>query len=87
MLDQESKPSLPGDAADLSQLPGPETRRWVARRKAQVVAAVRSGLLTFDEACRRYSISAEEFIAWERAIDRHGPRALRVTKLQEFRQG
>lgn len=87
MLDHEGKPSLPGDAADLSKLPGPGTQRWVARRKAQVVAAVRNGLLSFDEACRRYNISAEEFIAWEQAIDRHGPRALRVTKLQEFRQG
>ncbi len=71
----------------MCKLPGPETRRWVARRKAQVVAAVRDGLLTFDEACRRYNISPEEFISWERAIDRHGLTALRVTKLQDFRQG
>jgi hypothetical protein len=59
----------------------------VARRKAQIVAAVRGGQLAFDEACRRYNISAEEFLSWERAIDRHGPGGLRVTRLQEFRQG
>ena len=35
---------------ELDKLPPPETKRWVMRRKAQVVAAVRSGLLTFEEA-------------------------------------
>ena len=68
-------------------LPAPETRRWVARRKAQVVAAVRAGTLSLEEACGRYNLSAEEFAGWEQAIDRHGPGALRVTRLQEFRQG
>lgn len=86
MSNRESSLPWPGSAVAASDLPAPETRRWVARRKAQVVAAVRNGLLTFEEACRRYNISAEEFIAWERAIDRHGPSALRVTKLQDFRQ-
>lgn len=76
----------PGGRLELSDLPPPETRRWVARRKAQIVAAVRDGLLTFDDACRRYNISPEEFVSWERAIDRHGPSALRVTRLQDFRQ-
>jgi hypothetical protein len=70
---------------DLDDLPPPETRRWVARRKAQVVDAVRAGRLTFDDACRRYNISHEEFASWERAIDRHGVRGLKVTRLQEFR--
>lgn len=69
------------------ELPPPDTRRWVARRKAQVVTAVRRGQLTFEDACRRYNISAEEFLSWERALDRHGPAALRVTRLQDFRHG
>ncbi len=87
MSDQQTVSSRPEGDAELSKLPAPGTRRWVASRKAQVVAAVRNGALTFEEACRRYNISPEEFLAWERAIDRHGPTALRVTKLQEFRQG
>ncbi len=70
-----------------TDLPPPETRRWVARRKLQVVTAVRAGVLTLEEACRRYGLSAEEFAAWEQAIDRHGPGALRVTRLQDFRHG
>jgi hypothetical protein len=69
-----------------ADLPPSGTYRWVARRKAQVVAAVRNGLVSLEEACRRYNISAEEFASWERALDRHGPGALRVTRLQEFRQ-
>lgn len=87
MSDRVTMTLPPQAAAALEELPAPETRRWVIRRKAQVVGAVRNGILTFEDACKRYNISAEEFLAWERALDRHGPSALRVTKLQEFRQG
>ena len=58
---------------------------WVAARKAQVVAAVHRGLLTLDEACQRYSLSVEEFLAWQRSIDRYGVPGLRVTRLQIYR--
>jgi hypothetical protein len=44
-------------------------------------------VLSLDDACTRYNLSSEEFAAWEHAIDRHGPGALRVTRLQEFRHG
>jgi hypothetical protein len=89
MLDRDlSRTSPPPSGRSLGpgDLPSPETRRWVARRKAQVVTAVRAGVLAAEEVCRRYHISPEELASWERALDRHGPRALRVTKLQEFRQ-
>lgn len=66
-------------------LPPPDTKRWVVRRKAVVVAAVRSGALSIQEACRRYKLSIEEFLAWQRAIDRHGVPGLRVTRLQIYR--
>jgi Protein of unknown function (DUF1153) len=66
-------------------LPAPDTKRWVARRKAVIVNAVRNGTLTFEEACRRYQLSAEEFRAWEKAIDAHGVAGLRVTRLQIYR--
>ncbi len=71
----------------MSDLPSPKTRRWVARRKATVVAAVRSGLITLDEACRRYALSVEEYLSWERAIELHGLAGLRVTRLQDYRIG
>jgi transposase-like protein len=86
-LRRGSRTRLSGRGQMQDELPAPETRRWVARRKAQVVAAVRAGKLSLEDACRRYSLSAEEFGAWAQAIDRHGPSALRVTRLQEFRQG
>ena len=57
----------------MNDLPSPKTRRWVARRKASVVAAVRSGLISLDEACLRYTLSVEEYLSWERAIERDGP--------------
>ena len=43
-------------------LPPPGTKRWIARRKAAVVAAVRSGAIGLEEACRRSELSEEEFI-------------------------
>jgi transposase-like protein len=66
-------------------LPPPDTKRWVARRKAVVVNAVRSGAISLEEVCRRYELSAEEFFAWQRAIDTHGVAGLRVTRLQIYR--
>ncbi len=75
----------PGEPLTLETLPPPETRRWVTRRKAEVVAAVQGGLLTLDEACERYGLSVEELISWQRAIDRSGMQGLRVTRLQYYR--
>lgn len=74
-----------GEPLTLETLPPPETRRWVTRRKAEVVAAVQGGLLTLDEACERYGLSVEELISWQRAIDRSGMQGLRVTRLQYYR--
>ena len=75
-----------GKPLTLDDLPGPETKRWVVRRKAEVVAAVRAGLLTLEEACERYSLSVEEFLSWQALIDKHGMRGLRTTKLKEYRR-
>jgi hypothetical protein len=66
-------------------LPAPDTKRWVARRKAVIVEAVHSGAIDLAEVCRRYNLSVEEFAAWERAIERHGVPGLRVTRLQIYR--
>ena len=74
-----------GTILRLEDLPPPDTKRWVARRKAEVLAAVRDGVLSREEACHRYSLSEEEFTAWQRSIKRHGLGGLRVTRLREFR--
>ncbi|MGH6788025.1 MAG: DUF1153 domain-containing protein [Novosphingobium sp.] len=66
-------------------LPPPTTTRWVASRKAQIVAAVESGLLTIDEVMDRYDLSLEEFCSWQRAMDRAGIPGLRVAWTQQNR--
>ena len=68
-----------------TDLPPPDTKRWVPRRKAVIVNAVRTGVISVEEVCRRYELSVEEFLAWERAIDTHGVPGLRVTRLQIYR--
>ena len=73
------------DSGGSPDLPPPNAKRWTARRKAAVVEAVRSGVLTLAEACERYNLSAEEIAAWRRAIEQHGLGGLRVTRLQIYR--
>ena len=61
-----------GEPLTVADLPPPSTRRWVVRRKAEVVAAVNGGLLTIDEVLERYDLTLEEFAGWQRAVDRSG---------------
>ncbi|MGV6813252.1 MAG: CtrA inhibitor SciP [Brevirhabdus sp.] len=68
-----------------ADLPSPATRRWVASRKAAVVRAVQSGLLTGEEAREMYALSEEELASWINTMSAHGQRALRVTRLQKYR--
>ncbi len=74
-----------GGPLTLGDLPPPDLKRWVSRRKAEVVLAVEGGLLTMDEACRRYRLTVEEFLSWERRLDRHGLNGLKISRAQEFR--
>lgn len=75
-----------GRPITMADLPPPGTRRWVMRRKAEVVAGVRAGLLSLEEACERYSLSVEEFLSWQRLIDEYGMRGLRATRVQKYRK-
>ncbi len=74
-----------GSPLTIADLPAASTRRWVIRRKAEVVAAVRGGLLSLEEACERYTLTVEEFFAWQMSIDQHGLAGLRTTKIQKYR--
>ncbi len=76
-----------GSPLTLADLPDSNTQRWVIRRKAQVVAAVRGGLLSLEEACERYRLTVDEFLHWQQSIDRHGLAGLRTTKVQHYREG
>jgi len=75
-----------GEPVTADTLPATETVRWIARRKAQVVCAIRGGLISREEACDRYGISNAELFSWEHLLDEHGLRALRVTRIQQYRQ-
>jgi hypothetical protein len=74
-----------GELLTLEALPPHRNTRWTPRRKAEIVAAVRGGLLTFEEACARYSIEMQELIGWQRAVQRSGVPGLRVTHSQSYR--
>ena len=74
-----------GSVLTLADLPQPDTQRWVASRKAIVVAAVRGGLLSMSEACARYRLTTEEFLNWQTQVDRNGLQGLRTTRIQEYR--
>ena len=80
---QDSIATTPPVPLTLANLPSPDTSRWVARRKAQVVGAVQVGLLTIDEALARYKLTLEEFTGWQRALYRYGLRGLQITHVQD----
>lgn len=85
-LDGPRQVTLPdGSILSRADLPPPDTRRWIARRKAVVVRAVLHGLIARDDALKRYDLSEEEFTLWCEAVEQHGEAGLRVTKIKAYR--
>jgi hypothetical protein len=76
-----------GDPLTPADLPAGNTTRWVPKRKAEVVAAVKGGLLSLEDACSRYSLTVDEFLNWQRLVERHGLAGLRTSKTQLYRNG
>jgi hypothetical protein len=77
---------LDGSMLGAADLPPKNLKRWVARRKADVVDAVEGGLLSEVEACARYNISREEFSAWLSAYESSGVAGLRARAGREPRR-
>ena len=71
-----------GSPLTIADLPAPGTTRWVIRRKAELIAAVRGGLLSLDEACNRYMLTVDEFLSWQSAVNQRGP--MRATIRSHF---
>lgn len=71
-----------GEVLTWAKLPPKDTKRWVPRRKAEVISAVQGGLISMSDACARYAISNEEFCAWVRAYERFGLSGLRARQVQ-----
>ncbi|NQV47726.1 MAG: DUF1153 domain-containing protein [Rhodospirillaceae bacterium] len=74
-----------GQPITRADLPSPNTKRWVIRRKARVVAGVQSGLISLEEACDRYSLSVDEFLSWQQSLGEHGMEGLRATRTRKYR--
>lgn len=74
-----------GGRLTLADLPPSNTKRWVIRRKAEVVLAVRGGLLSLDDACGKYNLTIDEFLSWEKQYRRLGLLGLKVKNTQRFR--
>lgn len=78
--------NLQGYSADITLLPPPTTQRWVKSRKLAVIKAIENGILSDEQACQRYSLSQEELDSWKKALNRHGPGALRTTHINRYRR-
>mgnify|MGYP000035330311 CR=1 FL=1 len=74
-----------GERMTVDDLPPTNTKRWVIRRKAEVVLAVTNGLISLEDACDRYQITEDEFFSWKRALDYKGLNGLKVTKASNFK--
>jgi hypothetical protein len=87
VLQKTQNDLLASNDCPLGQMPAlpTPTERWTVRRKTAVVQAVRGGWLAIEEACGVYNISVDEFLSWERDIDRYGVPGLRVTRYQIYR--
>jgi hypothetical protein len=66
-------------------LPPANTKRWVSGRKAAVVAGVRSGLISLEDACKRYGLTEDEFNSWAVNLKNFGMAGLKTTQIQHYR--
>jgi Protein of unknown function (DUF1153) len=71
-LRPRTKYVMDGSTLTIADLPTPGTKRWIIRRKAEVLAAVRGGLFSLEEACGRYMLTVDEFLSRQHSIDLHG---------------
>ena len=53
-----------GKTIRLDHLPRRGLARWRPRDKAMIVASVRRGSMSLDEAFRRYGLSIERYLCW-----------------------
>lgn len=85
-LDEAPRLAVTTKASRTENLPPGDTVRWSPQRKALVVAAIQDNVITFEEACQRYQLSAEELLSWQQAKQAYGIGGLRVTRFQYYRE-
>jgi hypothetical protein len=64
----------------------PRPTRWIPQRKAEIVAAIRSGNMSFEDARDRYTLSMEEYLSWQLGLELSGLAGLRVNRVQQNRR-
>jgi hypothetical protein len=69
-----------GRPLTLADLPPIDLKRWLPGDKANIATAVRGGLITADEVCKRYKLTLEELEIWEQSLASHGIEGLRVSR-------
>ena len=75
-----------GKLMTFEDLPPKATKRWVIRRKAEVVAGVHGGLISLEQALQRYDLSVDEYRSWEQLLKDHGLAGLRTTRVKKYRR-
>ncbi|MEL6376778.1 MAG: DUF1153 domain-containing protein [Pseudomonadota bacterium] len=68
-----------GTVLTQADLPSASTKRWVASRKLAVVRGVVHGLISQEQAQKKYGISKDEFSEWLQAVSEFGEAGLKVT--------
>jgi hypothetical protein len=61
------------------------TKRAQTFLMARPLSLRKSALLSLEEACARYQLTVDEFLSWQRSIDKHGLAGLRATRIQDYR--
>jgi len=69
-----------GRPLTLADLPPTDIKHWLPGHKANIATAVRGGLITADEVCKRYRLTLEELGTWEQRLVSHGIAGLRVSR-------
>lgn len=49
-------------------LPKPNTKRWSKLKKIKIIKAINLGILTLDDACKKYCLSVEEYLSWQKKL-------------------
>jgi hypothetical protein len=71
----------------MRDLPKPGTTRWNGQRKVVLIGALRGGLITKDEAQRRYDLTEAELDAWEARFEADGIGGLYFPRIPKKMRG
>jgi hypothetical protein len=77
--------AVTAEQAKSGRAPPPRPTRWIPQRKAEIVAAIRGGHMSFEEARDRYALSMEEYLSWQVGLELSGLAGLRVNRVQQNR--